>query len=82
MSWVFFHNFLHCLGTNLFLEDIEIFCVENDDLVIFCDHKNFIFLDELAKCDDTFINFERVWFNPLALYNNLTSNIFLDFPQS
>jgi hypothetical protein len=43
MSWVFFHDFLHCLGANLFLEDIEIFCVENDDLIIFCDHKNFIF---------------------------------------
>lgn len=82
MSWVLFYDLLQSLGSNLFLEDVKILCVENDDLVIFRDYENFIFFYELAKCNNSLVNLKRIRFNPFALYDNFPSYVFFDLPES
>ena len=54
--------------------------MEDDDLVIFSNEKYLIFLHVLTESNPAFIDLEGIRLDPLALENNLSSDILLYFP--
>ena len=54
--------------------------MKDDNLVIFGNEKDLIFLHVLAESYPAFVDLEGIGLDPLALENNLSANIFLYLP--
>ena len=82
MSFSFFHDLFDILCPDWLFKNIEFPCVKNYDLVRFSNKENLILLHILAEGDLTFIHREGIWLYPLALDDDLPTDILVDFAKS